>query len=434
MADKYQWCKGRPVPVVDKYDNHYCTFHAPHELKDISLEVFNGIVFSKIENAINNNTSCDLSGTNFPGPIDFSKFAKFHSLPEINFNASTFNGEVDFRCIFNNEVDFKMATFNMDVYFTGAIFYKPVSFLNTTFNKSVFFDGVVFENSVHFFSTTFNSQTNFEHNVFNDRADFMEAAFNGRSFFRGEQFSKYGYFVDVHIKNKIRLEGTNLKKVSFLNTDLRMIDFINCSWYQKRGRRILYDEQRLFFKEMHDEKQLPAGETKYTNFKKRVKKVEILYRRLKQKYKEDHDEAEASNWHYGEKEMYRKSNLLRRYLPSISTLYWLTCGYAERPVRAGFVLFVLLTIFTLLLNLVGIEKYQINSSVISVIQGYSGSFDLNKFDLLILTVFQHILFVQTPDYVPFTAQGKFFVLIFSKLLIPLQTTLFALSIRNRYRR
>jgi len=43
-----------------------------------------------------------------------------------------------------------------------------------------------------------------------------------------------------------------------------------------------------------------------------------------------------------EKEMFRKSHPLRRFLPSISTLYWLSSGYGERPVRAEIFLLLVL--------------------------------------------------------------------------------------------
>ena len=71
------------------------------------------------------------------------------------------------------------------------------------------------------------------------------------------------------------------------------MDFRNCEFPKKRGYDVLYDEIKLFDKK------------KTGDFKDELKKVETLYRQLKQKYKADHDEANASHWHYQEKEMQR---------------------------------------------------------------------------------------------------------------------------------
>lgn len=126
---------------------------------------------------------------------------------------------------------------------------------------------------------------------------------------------------------------------------MRNVDFKNCNWPEKYGRNILFDEIKLF----GENKDIFKGSlyeiliNGWCGFKKdiacdknEIKKVELLYRRLKQKYTDEHDWPEVSNWHYGEKEMFRRSNLWRRFFPlSISNLYWLSSGYGERPVRAG---------------------------------------------------------------------------------------------------
>ena len=52
------------------------------------------------------------------------------------------------------------------------------------------------------------------------------------------------------INEKMSFENVDLTKVYFLDTDLRKIDFINCTWHKKhgRGRNRLYDEIMLFEK------------------------------------------------------------------------------------------------------------------------------------------------------------------------------------------
>ena len=202
---------------------------------------------------------------------------------------------------------------------------------------------------------------------------------------------------NLKIENKIKFEGVNLSKSSFLGSDLYLIDFTNPIWPKKYGRNVLFDEIKLFNitddkgRDIQDAEKIPEGifdkfkqqyeqifnslkrrfegnlfeifKREWNGFKKDISfekeivhKVEILYRTLKRKYKEEHNEPEVSNWHYGEKEMFRKGNLFRRYFPiSLSNLYWLSSGYGERPVKSGIVLFLLLLGISVLFGLTGIR-------------------------------------------------------------------------------
>ena len=105
-------------------------------------------------------------------------------------------------------------------------------------------------------------------------------------------------------------------------------------------------------KALNNWKNLPKRKLYYDNAK--INKVETLYRMLKQKYKEEHNDPEVSQWHYGEREMYRKGSRFRRYFPlSISNLYWLSSGYGERPARASIVLLCLVLSISFLMWFAG---------------------------------------------------------------------------------
>jgi hypothetical protein len=189
----------------------------------------------------------------------------------------------------------------------------------------------------------------------------------------------------MYLPGRIRFDYTDLGRTSFLYTDLLNMDFINCIWPKKNNREILSDELAIFKSDFftdlnlnHSFKNSPLEwlrarlDGTFSEILKRewecfqediacdkpaIKKVEILYRRLKQKFKEEHNEQEVSNWHYNEKEMFRKGSKWRRFVPllSVTSLYWLTCGYGERPFRAGMILLALIAALSLLGAYGGLE-------------------------------------------------------------------------------
>jgi hypothetical protein len=325
-----------------------------------------------------------------------------------------------------------------------------VNFVQTEFKKEADFGGATFTGITRFFETGFNGKIDFlpykiregvyfDGAIFNDIAKFIGTKFTGGASFSGETFMANGYFQCTYINEKLRFEGINLKKVSFIDTDLRKIDLINCNWPKNFGRYILYDE-RAFFNEVKSKNLITSIlqrlKHRFISFdKKKIKKVEILYRRLKQKYKEEHNEPEVSNWHYGEKEMFRKGSLFRRYFPlSLSNLYWFSSGYGERPVRAGVMLFLLILAISILFGLAGLSSLNQNPSYgIAEIKGWADITNFQNFWTLILNTLQYATFEKEPDFMPTTIYGGYLKLA-ARILIPLQAALFALAVRNRFRR
>ena len=160
-----------------------------------------------------------------------------------------------------------------------------------------------------------------------------------------------------------------------------------------------------------------------------------LYRQLKQQYKERHNEAVASKWHYREKEMFRKKRLFRRVLPSTTNLYWIFSGYGESPVQAGVLLLALLASLIVLMTafgLVAIPGKEINE--ITNIQGFPFTINWMKFRILIETILQHAVFTKKPYYEAATSGGATVLLVFTRLIIPIQAALFAFALRNKFRR
>jgi hypothetical protein len=226
---------------------------------------------------------------------------------------------------------------------------------------------------------------------------------------------------NLRIRRQLIFEGTSFLKVSFVDTDMRKLDFVNCVWIQKGGWKLLYDEPVALNE--HD----PA-------LKKRLmRKVETLYRKLKQKYKEEHDEMEVSNWHYREKEMQRKSSssiLMRVFL----NLYYVASGYGENPARALLMLFFFIVSTSFLLMLFGLSPVDSESKIIDVmIVQWPHNVDFTKMFIVFSDVFKYATFQKDYMLQPISLIGQF-IKIFAQIIIPIQAALMALAIRNKFRR
>ena len=470
-AEELEWCKDEPVvEYTDRAGRGYCVFHAPLGRKDITLEEFNELILTAINAAIKNKESSDLRATVFEGDISFNQYGEDNPIPEITFTDAVFNGEVDFRratfsseAIFENaqfkkETSFDFVRFNGDVNFKEVKFTEDSSFKNTKFDDSATFDNTQFTKEVSFRRAQFTGKTSFNMTKFSDKASFQQTKFsekanftlaqfnrgarfiftefnglvdfsgaqlNGEVYFTDSKFSNHGLLRGITIRNRVYLENLDLTRVSFMDSDLRKIDFINCTWNKtnKYGRNILYDEIELL-----------ESEPRFSFDRGRFVKVATLYRRLKQKYKDEHNEPEVSEWHYGEREMYRKGSLFRRYFPlSLSNLYWLSSGYGESVARSGGALVFGIIILSILSGFVGLTSVdEAGIHGITRIKGLSGIMDLNNIWMLLVNTFHYAIFKAT--YFKPSSIGGEFLKLFTQMVVPIQIALFALTVRNRFRR
>jgi uncharacterized protein YjbI with pentapeptide repeats len=488
VAEILGWCKDLPVVgYKDEKGNEYCVFHAPKGKKGVSLAEFNNLIFNRINEIINLNKlpctsgkkinrSCDLSGTIFEGIIGFNQFNETNPLPEIDFSYAVFGRTVFFKTKFGGKANFSYALFCQKADFSGAEFTGKADF-----SYSIFFEEAIFSKTVFSDALFLWGEKRKEAGAVDIIGSFgkcmgkdlLKKLKENTDFFSKRLFFDEGDFTGINIKGRVVFESATLEKISFIDTDLKEIDFINCKWTKKSGRDLLYDELKVFeklkkerkerglihwlkhvamelrlvvkdrkmFPELIGQKQLRLKERFRGNLfeilrrelsrlknclfleNDEIKKVEILYRTLKQKYKEEHNEPGVSNWHYGEKEMYRKGSRFRRFF--LSNLYWLSSGYGERPVRSGIVLFLLIIGISVLFGLTGIKPIMDNGSVIEIKKWA----DIWNLDYLKATI-EYATLESKPNFIP----GNWFLKIAAKLLIPLQAALFALAVRNRFRR
>jgi len=404
---------------------------------------------------------------------------------DVNFYSAQFSGDADFASAqFNGDAAFADAQFNGDATFVDAQFNGDADFRVARLSGNAAFWNTQFTEDVTFASAQFNGDAAFVDALFNEHAVFVKAQFSREANFAGAQFSEETHFDYIRILGKGQLffrdivktktfegeacfrgldiegqlifEGVDLSMASFTDTRVQKIDFVNPRWHRSgsRGwRNTLYDEIALF----DGMKRGPSrdGEkpkTLYTDFKNRmertffykekygdeIRKVEILYRRMKNKYRTLQNWPEVSNWHYGEKEMLRKENAVRRYFPfSFSFLYWLSSGYGERYVRAGVSLAVLILLLSFGLAWAGLDAAALSGSNPGDFHGIGsirlGTLDPKSIGALLMNTLKYATFQKDVFFVPRNMWGECLRLI-AQILIPIQTALFILAVRNRFRR
>lgn len=448
-----RWCQNEKTSQYDDGEE-YCIFHAPKDnWKDV--ESFNESVFQRIRRDQGFSSNTDLRGTIFPGPISFKQFNEDNPFPKIDFGSAEFEGEANFtECTFGDRVNFIDCFFQGRTLFINSCFRGQVDFLNCDFEREVLFIAsrfnkriqclnCDFRDTVAFGGAIFSGFTIFQDCEFQKDVSFVASNFKSQAVFAINVFSGITQFSNLRIDDSSNISFRELSFenswISFLDTDLTKIRFNDCTLPQTKvfalasAADILPDEIEVerSFSDL-------SIKTKFLNYSKCSKsymKVGTLYRQLKQQSKEDHNEAEASKWHYREKEMFRKAKQGRRYIPfSFTTLYWLFSGYGERPIRAGVMLLFFLAACTLFMNFSGLTASDPNIYGLTSIQGFSLTPDWTKFWLLVQNTAQYSLFIKNPDFVATSLSGKIFLLLFSRLLVPIQATLFVFALRNKFRR
>lgn len=83
-ADEFKWCAEFEADCQDEEGNNYCAFHASVGCKGGGgKEEFESRLFQRIDEAIWNESSCDLSGNVFPWGFYYSQYDKDrHPIPD----------------------------------------------------------------------------------------------------------------------------------------------------------------------------------------------------------------------------------------------------------------------------------------------------------------------------------------------------------------
>jgi uncharacterized protein YjbI with pentapeptide repeats len=340
---------GRPA-LADPQAQGYCILHAPWDGKDLSA--FQAAIDEIIEKARQGSGVCNFSHCYFPRSYDCRNLKQAFEF-SCDFGGAQFAGEANFwRAEFSGKANFWGAKFSRDADFLEAKFSGGAYFLETTFSGDANFVRAKFSGETDFWKAKFSGDADFSRAEFSEDAYFMEAKFSGNTHFEGAEFRQRADFYKVETaKNAtVHFQGVKLLKPqqvffhhvdlsrwSFLDTDLRRIDFNDVTW--GTIRRLLSRRTALF------------DELNVSNQKDDLAKVERLYRHLKQNYESQRDYGRAGDFYYGEMEMKRRQLNPLGQIPF--WIYRILSGYGESYPRALFWLVVMWLLFAVLFTVVG---------------------------------------------------------------------------------
>jgi uncharacterized protein YjbI with pentapeptide repeats len=251
---------------LNKGESYFVGFHLPSiKLPEVIKQPLH-MDLVKIHGEFNANGVHFNGETWFGGAIFYGKAqfngATFNKIA--SFDGATFKGETWFIEATFEEARFNGAIFNGKTWFNGVHFNGETWFVGAIF-KVVLFDEATFNGEARFYGAIFNGETWFEEAKFNKIALFFESQFRNKtifddSFFSGEvsfkntifligsinnsKYSDYISFRRVTFKEpeKVIFDGCNMKRVSFLHSDISRIKFINTKW----GKDFRIFDEKLF--------------------------------------------------------------------------------------------------------------------------------------------------------------------------------------------
>ncbi len=467
---EHHWRDPQPTTYSDEAGQEYCLFHAPTEHKGMSVEDFNVQVFARIDAIKGRNTSegknenCYLSGTVFPGDISFWMYDENNPLPEISFYQATFGGSALFwETTFGSKADFSKATFSDVAEFVSTSFNNESNFSRATFIGRVEFGSATFCNAASFWKTTFNAPTDFSSATFHGEVDFGEATFEGEAGFGGATFSYETNFVEGRFNGEAYFGEAIFGGVSYFQgamfggkADFRKTKFaeetyFSEAWFSSEAQfraikannkalRLHYLSSaslaNLAFTSMETESfsfkgcDWPERLWPEAQNKPDYKACEELYRSLKQKAANEHDQPMVSKWHYREKLMALEQIQAAHGWPaqvSLTGVYYWCSGFGEDPSQAFRVLVIL--VVCALLALCGFKLWE---------TGISGQVAWDKVLEIPVELLMLVPFTKSPT--TNTLLGgllgptKALVTSLLHIVFAVQIALFAFALRNRFRR
>lgn len=421
-CEEHCWTDFQTPVYRDERGDCYCVWHAPKGHKGISDDKFALLAIKRLQSAISRRNSghpatwCDFSGVVFPGPIAFHDEQHFKSIPGVVFEQAYFWGSVEFVGMrIEGEANFSNATFRGNARFISVIFSEEAYFYVDEFDGKVDFGSSSFLKDVHFSRSIFGKTLDFSCTTIKERAYFNNVIFCDKALFlrcigipRTIIFSSF--------------DKNSIENLYYSPVELPQFSFSCCHWPD----RLYHDTHKIT----------------HSNYSS----CEELYRAMKQRAAEEHDQPQVSRWHFREKLMQLKqlfnnerSNDLIEVVEdrdakwgdrtkawfkllwhgphwpklSLTGIYWATSGFGERAVRAGVWLLALVALSFLANSIM--EPWVWAELPGSAAAGY------------------------TMATIPFAKDipGDGWVKVgrgFWQLLIAVQFTLFALAVRNRFRR
>lgn len=429
--------------------------------------------------------SLDLSYATFFGEVEFkgahtSNYVRMQNVifeKSASFEKLTFGEGADFSNVrFFQRAAFNDIKFQSQTSFTGAHFKQEASLTSLEFGSDCLFDKTVFEDQLFItdfrvmgrcdFSRSKHCRSTFTASEFSGDVSFQKAHFSGKTLFKEIEFKKHmvwqtceqdyvefagcqfddetlfsdcnilgsliysgclirdGFLINelyrdgrrypAHIvfngitflrPGKAIFDGVNFQKCEFSETDIRLVEFRGALWPEKRTP---FGKRKIIFSP-----EFP-GEYDWRR--------EHTYRQLKQNYEDRRDYEKAGDFYYGEMEEKRKRSYARRYLPSLTTLYWMSSGYGQAPFHAFYILAILVGTFTFVSRFLGLDLQQ----------GAPFQIEQTGGNILLFYTFRIVTFQSPVYFEPQTVSGEVIAAL-ARFVIPLQFTLMVLAIRRKFK-
>lgn len=362
-CEEYNWPDPQEIVWKDPADGkEYCVFHAPtakSKFKRLGGELhsqdsFNSLVYNRFFSAHDREAIVNCSGTVFPWDIHFDINNLDSENPGVNFYHAEFSGNVVFSGL----------SINGHSNFTDTVFSKDLSISFVTFAGRTIFEATQFHGTALFWLCQFNSDTIFSRCIVREKIRISESFIKNLMSFidpiaqdKSIHLSLIGIdyigLLDRNITQELGPKAS-LQNINIASQDVHIFVFRGCQWPDR-----LWSDIHTSFGQ---DDSLTCQE---------------LYRSMKQLAAEEHDQPQVSRWHFREKLMQLKGLLnnkrsndllevvedrdatlttrgwawfkllaLPPYKPKVTLtgLYWATSGFGERAVRAGMWLLALVVL------------------------------------------------------------------------------------------
>ena len=374
--------------------------------------------------------SIDLTDHTFPKAVSF-RDSTFEA--EADFSSSTFKAKANFiSSTFKAKANFSSSTFEAEADFIGSTFEAEADFIDSTFEAEADFSSSTFKAEADFISSTFKAEAYFISSTFKAEAYFQYSTFKAEADFGRSNFLSECQFTALRLEKdaQITFDKVNLKKASFLDTNLESINFRDVDWYCPdskllRRKQMLWDEVR------------PVEKNEQ---KRDYEKIAENYRQLVLNYERKRDYETAESFHIGEMEVRRK----KKGWLNVYSFYRILSNYGTGYWQGFTVLVLMLLFFSGIFLLTGFKPSKETSGIeprlieynlwpdskhqpVSLRQWRS---DYGKAILLTLSI---VTFQRSRPYEPVGSWSQFWLSI-TFIVITSQAALVLLAIRRQFRR
>lgn len=320
-------------------------------------------------------------------------------IDKLEFVNSKFYGHISLNSVRAKQMRLAKNMFDGDVEFEGIDVEKDLKFESNLCRGGVYLKNASVSGDVSFKRTKFKDYTAFERSKFMGEMSFEEAYASESVSFGNTQFGKSVDFKVFTVCRTIQLRDIEMENVYLKSAQIEAFRFTNCTWPKQ------------------DEHSCVAGHSSSS-----PEELSDVYRRLKKVAKLDHDELRASEWHWQEKEMTYRSSNTPRFIRIFLWAYRLFSGYGEVPNRALWWLLGLLLLPPIVFGLSTLIQTGMSwtvdwSAVGDVGRDWYNSLPLAK--------------IMAPET---HGAGKRLLYLVFQIIITLQASLFAFSLRNKLRR